>query len=155
MGQALLALGIATPAQLLEARAAPLGDMPLGERLVATGALSQADLHTVIAHKLGHPVVHLARFPIDPAAVAKLSMRTAFTCLAVPLLLDGRRLIVAVDRPSRIDELHEQQPLHGLQLLPVLAPREHLKLALMQLARRREMWPGSVSRSPGFFPSTR
>lgn len=155
MGQALLALGIATPQQLLQAMAEPLGEMPLGERLVATGAITQGDLHTVIAHKMGYPVVDLSRFPVDPVAVGKVSMRTAFTCLAVPLMLDGRRLIVAVDRPSRIEELREQQVLPDLAPVPVVAPRAHIKLRLMQLSRQREMWPGSVSRSPGFFPSGR
>jgi hypothetical protein len=155
MGQALLALGIATPQQLLRAMAEPLGDMPLGERLVATGAITQGDLHTVIAHKMGYPVVHLSRFPIDADAVGRLSMRTAFACLAVPLMVHERRLIVAVDRPSRIDDLHGKQVLHDLVPVPVVAPRAHIKLKLMQLARQREMWPGSVSRSPGFFPSTR
>lgn len=154
MGQALLALGIATPQQLLKAMAEPLGDMPLGERLVATGAITQGDLHTVIAHKLGYPVVDLSRFPIDPAIVSKLPMRTAFGCLAVPLMLEGRRLIVAVDRPSRVDDLREQQVLGDLVPVPVVAPRAHIKLRLMRLSRQREMWPGAVSRSPGFFPTT-
>jgi hypothetical protein len=81
-------------------------------------------------------------------------MRTAFGCLAVPLMLEGRRLIVAVDRPSRVDELREQQVLGDLVPVPAVAPRAHIKLKLMQLSRRREMWPGSVSRSPGFFPTT-
>jgi hypothetical protein len=36
----------------------------------------------------------------------------------------------------------------------VIAPREHLKVALMSLSRQHEMWSGSATRSHGFFPST-
>lgn len=154
IGQALLSLGMATPAQLLQAMAEPLENMPLGERLVHTGVITQADLHTAIAHKMGYPVVHLPRFPIDPNAVRKISMRAAFTCLVVPLMIDGVRLIMATDRPARLEELRDQNVLHDLSPVAVLAPHPHLRLTLMALSRQQEMWPGSVSRSPGFFPSS-
>ncbi len=154
IGQALLSLGMATPEQLLAAMAEPLGDMPLGERLVATGVITQADLHTAIAHKMGYPVVDLTRFPIDPAAVGKVSMRAAFACLAVPLMIHGMRLIVAVDRPSRVEDLREKRALVDLAPVPVIAPRSHIRLTLMALSRQQPVWAGAVARSPGFFPAT-
>ncbi|MEW6707405.1 MAG: hypothetical protein AB1430_21390 [Pseudomonadota bacterium] len=154
IGQALLALGMATPEQLLKAMAEPLGDMPLGERLVATGVISQGDLHTAIAHKMGYPVVDLTRFPIDPAAVGKLPMRAAFSCLAVPLLIHGVKLVLAVDRPARLEELRDKHVLHDLAPVAVVAPRSHIKLTLMHLSHQQPMWSGSVMRSAGFFPAT-
>ena len=35
----------------------------------------------------------------------KLPLRMALEARAVPLMVDGQRLIVAVDRPSRADKL--------------------------------------------------
>jgi hypothetical protein len=155
IGQALLSLGMATPEQLLKAMAEPLEGMPLGERLVHTGVITQGDLHTAIAHKMGYPVVDLTRFPIDPKAVSRIPMRIAFACLSVALMVDGERLVIATDRPSRIEELRDHNVLHDdLKPVPVIAPREHLKVALMSLSRQHEMWSGSATRSHGFFPST-
>lgn len=140
MGRALLQLGLATPAQIQHALAQPLGDMPVGERLVATGLITQGELDAAIAHKLGCPVVDLMRFPLDPRASAKLSIHTAMLCRAVPLMLDDTRIVVAVDRPSRIDELRERQALLELEPVGVLASRSHIAQVLARLAQQQNLW---------------
>lgn len=155
IGQAMLELGLVTPEQIHRAQAAPLGEMPLGERLVAIGAISKADLHTGLAHKMGYPVVDLTRFPIEPKAVKKLSLRTAQVSRCVPLLLDGKRLIVAVDRPARLEYLRGHSSLHGFQVLAAIAPKLQIKLALATLSQSGDLWSdASGSTRLSLFPTT-
>jgi hypothetical protein len=154
MGQALKQLGMATQEQIDDALAQPMGDMPLGERLVALRVISAGDLQTALAHKMGYPVVDLTRFPIDPHAVRALPVRTAIACRCVPLMIDGRRLIVAVDRPSRLDRLRERHVLVDLVPVATVASRAHLKAAFGELVQQ-DVWVGSVAVKSGFFLSTR
>ena len=153
IGQALLHLGLVTPEQLQQALAAPLGDLPLGERLVARGIISAGDLQTAIAHKMGYPVVDLTRFPIEPAALHKLPVKVALACRTVPLMLDGKRLIVAVDRPARLEDLRSRHVLYDLQPVAAVAPKSQIRTALAGLMQQ-DVWAYSVGVRPGFFPTT-
>jgi hypothetical protein len=149
IGQALLNLGLVTEELIQRALSEPLGDMPLGERMVSIGAISRADLHSALAHKMGYPLVDLTRFPIDPQALSKLSLRAAVACRAVPLMVDGRRLVLAVDRPSRVDELRAAHALVGQQLAVAIASKRHIKLTLNQFAQQRDLWyHASATRNP-------
>jgi len=134
LGLSLLALGLLTANQLDRALARQAPDMPLGELLVTSGLISGADLQTAIAHKMGYPLVDLARFPIDAAALSKLSKHLAVSCRAIPLMLDKERLIVAVDKPSRVDKLQEVHALAQFTTVPVLAPKMQILLALDRLS---------------------
>jgi hypothetical protein len=141
IGQALLDLGMLTREQLQRALAVPMKELPLGERLVAEGLISRSDLKTALAHKMGYPIVDLARFPIQPEAASKIPARVAIECRAVPLMLDGARLIVAVSSPSRINKLREMFSLAGLTPVPVLSSKAHIKQALAG----RDVWSLTVS----------
>jgi hypothetical protein len=135
IGQSLLALGLVTPAQLQQALDTPDGVRPIGQRLVAAGVLSQAALHTAVAHKMGYPFVDLDRFPIDPQAVVKLPYKIAVKARVLPLMVDGTRLIVAVDRPARIDKLQELRGHAPLQFVPVLASKQRILAVLSRYAK--------------------
>jgi hypothetical protein len=154
IGHALLALGMVTREQIERALAEPLGDMPLGERMVALSVISKADLETAIAHKMGYPFVDLTRFPIDPAVARKLPLRMAVTHRALPILLDGSRLALAVDRPSRVPKVQSLYALAGFTLAPVLAAKGQILLALSALARQ-DLWQERVSIQAEFFATTR
>jgi hypothetical protein len=152
IGQALLQLGRVTPLQLERALAGKPPDVPLGEMLVACGILSSADLQTAIAHKMGYPLVDLTRFPVDPHAARRIPLRQALECRALPLMVDGQRLVVAVDRPSRTNKLHTLQSLAQHTLVPVLASRNHIMTALQALAQ--DIWADNVHGRPAFFAPT-
>jgi hypothetical protein len=152
IGQALLALGLVTPRQLERALAAKPADVPLGEMLVAQGLLSGADLQTAIAHKMGCPLVDLTRFPVDPQAARRVPLRVAVECRALPLMLHGDRLLVAVDRPARTEKLRTVASLSQLRLAPVLASRNHIMTALQALAQ--DIWADHLCGRPTFFAST-
>lgn len=153
LGRSLLELGLVTPAQLEQALAAKPADAPLGEALVARGVITQGDLHTAIAHKMGYPFVDLTRFPIDPAAAKKLPLRHAVTCRALPILIDRDRLIVAMDRPSRAPQVQALYAIAPLRVVPVLASKGQLLLALSGLSQH-DLWSETVSIRAGFFAET-
>jgi hypothetical protein len=144
LGQSLLAVGLVTQAQLDRALASA-SDKPLGEALVAAGVISRADLQTALAHKMGYPLVDLTRFPIDPAAIEKLPWRVAVECRALPILLDGERLIVAVDKPSRVVKLGAVQAIAQLKVLPVMGVLDRMS---------KDVWAQYAANRTGFFPTT-
>jgi hypothetical protein len=153
LGRSLLALGLVTPGQLDEALAGKAAEAPLGEALVARGLITPGDLHTAIAHKMGYPFVDLTRFPIDLLAAKKLPLRQAVSCRALPILIHGDRLIVAMDRPSRAPQVQQLYAIAPLRVVPVLASKGQLLLALSGLSQH-DLWQESVSIRPGFFAAT-
>jgi hypothetical protein len=153
LGQSLLALGMVTQDQLDQALAQPRGDLPLGERMVADGVISRSNLQTALAHKMGYPYVDLSRFPIDPQAAKKVGLRLAVDSRALPVMLDGQRLIVVVDRPSRTVKLRGLRAFAQLSIVPVLASKTHILEALTRLAQQ-DVWVEHVPISFGFFDTT-
>lgn len=153
LGQSLLDLGMVTRTELEQALADKPADAPLGEALVARGVITKGDLHTAIAHKMGYPFVDLTRFPIDPAAAKRLPLRYAVTCRALPILLERDRLIVAVDRPSRAPQVQALYAIAPLRVVPVLASKGQLLLALSALSQH-DLWSDNVSIRAGFFATT-
>jgi hypothetical protein len=153
LGQSLLALGLITQAQLDRALASQSRDVPLGESLVTAGMISRHDLQTALAHKMGYPLVDLARFPIDAKATAKLPHRVATSLRMVPLLLTGQRLIVAVDKPARVLKLGTVHAIAGVTVVAVLASRVQIALAHQRMTG--DVWSGhSTGERYGFFATT-
>ena len=138
IGKALMDLGLVTRGMVERALARQGNErrLPLGEMLVAEGLLARADLQTALAYKMGYPLVDLARFPIDIAAAGKLSHSAMVEHNAVPLLLHGDQLVVAIDDLARITRLQTLQALAGLRVVPVLACRGRIALALAELPQR-------------------
>ena len=154
IGQALLNLGLLTQDQLDRFLARPPADLPLGEALVRNGTITRSDLNTALAYKMGYPLVDLARFPIDAAAVEKLPTRVILLARSLPLMIDRERLIVAVDKPARVDKLRSMHVFtQQTVVVPVLASKGQLVLALGRI-QQHDVWSQSVSLRPGFFATT-
>ena len=152
LGESLLALGLVTRFQLDRALARQPDKMPLGESLVAAGVISRADLQTAIAHKMGYPLVDLSRFPVDAAAASRLPRRLALSYRAMPLMIDKGRLIVAVDKPSRVVVLEAVHAFAEFKVVPVLAPKMQILLALEKLSSN--VWSHNVTERQAFFDTT-
>lgn len=152
LGQSLLALGLLTPAQLERELARPRTDVPLGEALVKAGMITRSDLQTALAHKMGYPLVDLARFPIDPRATAKLPQRIAIKARVMPLLLDGDRLIVAVDKPARVQKLRMNHAFMHSNIAPVLASKTQLLTIIDGLTN--DVWSERSVERQRFFSTT-
>lgn len=148
LGEALVDLGFITRGVLDRAVSdqTPERERPLGEELVAAGLLERADLRTALAHKMGYPLVDLARFPIDVQAARRLSQKSMLEHNAFPLLQDGERLIVAIDDLKRIPRLQALQALARLKVVPVLASHGRIALALAALPQRlgNDRWAENV-----------
>lgn len=152
LGQSLLALGLVTQTQLERTLASLDGKMALGETLVNAGMVSRTDMQTALAHKMGFPLVDLQRFPVDPAATALLPLRIAISHRVMPLLLEQQQLIVAVDRPSRVIKLRLLEGYARTAIVPVLALKSQLLLALNR--QSGEGWNVNVSERVNFFATT-
>ena len=123
IGEALIALGFIDEAQLEEALAQQREDrsVPLGELLVRSGLVTRADLQTALARKMGYPLVDVTQFAPEAEALGRLPYAVAIRLPALPLLLRGGRLIVAVEDPSRPDVLDDLEFAAQTKLVPVLA----------------------------------
>jgi hypothetical protein len=152
LGQSLLELGLVTQAQLDRTMAGLDGKTALGEALVGCGLVSRADMRTALAHKMGFPLVDLQRFPLDAAALALLPLRTAISHRVMPLLLEQQQLIVAVDRPSRVAKLRLLDAYAQTPIVPVLALKSQILLALNR--QSGEGWNLNVSERVNFVATT-
>ena len=123
IGEALVALGYITDTQLADALAQQREDrnVPLGELLVKKGLVSRADLQTALARKMGYPLVDVTQFPVDTEAVTRLPYAVASRVPALPLVVRGGRLVVAVEDPSDRRKLEEVEFAAQCKLVPVLA----------------------------------
>ncbi len=152
LGQALLALGLLTPAQLERMLQRANGKTALGEALVDSGLVSRADLQTALAHKMGYPLVDLERFPLDPQALALVPRRLAISHRVLPLMLDPQRLVVAVDRPGRVLKLRQLDAFAQMPIAPVLALKSQILVALNR--QSGDGWNINVSERVNFFATT-
>jgi hypothetical protein len=153
IGQALLDLGLVTRKQLDRALAQKTPDVPLGEMFTVQGIVSRADLDTALAYKMGHPIVDLARFPIDVAAAQRVPFRLALWARGLPLAMQGNRIVAAVDKPSRLARLQTVKALAGIELVPVLACKSKIVKTLSDLAVKG-VWTDHVAAMPGYFATT-
>jgi type II secretory ATPase GspE/PulE/Tfp pilus assembly ATPase PilB-like protein len=123
IGEALVALGFITEEQLAQALDQQRQDrgIALGELLVRKGAISRDDLQTALARKMGYPLVDLHQFTCDTQALAKLPYAVASKTPALPLMLHGGRLVVALEDPTRRRSIDEIEFASQLKAVPVLA----------------------------------
>jgi hypothetical protein len=153
MGQALLNLGLATPSQIERALAqqTPERSKPLGQTLVDAGIVSPIDLEAALAHKMGYPLVDVEQFPIDPAATRQLTLRTVQAIQALPLMVDDKRLVLAVASPSRVSSLKVLKAMADVTPVAVLARRSALNRMLAAMSTR-DVWapavPGELQPAP-------
>ena len=138
IGEALLALGFINQTQLDEALAQQREDrsVPLGELLVRRGLVTRADLQTALARKMGYPLVDVTQFPSEAEALSRLPYAVAARLPALPLLLRGGRLIVAVEDPSRPEVLDDIEFAAQTKLVPVLARASLLPAAIAKAYER-------------------
>jgi type II secretory ATPase GspE/PulE/Tfp pilus assembly ATPase PilB-like protein len=122
IGEALTALGLVTDAQLAEALQEQQRDrsVPLGELLVRKGFVSREDLQSALARKMGYPLVDVAGFPVEADAVRALPYAAASRLKAVPLLIRGGKLIVAIEDPSARLAIDEIEFISQLKVVPTL-----------------------------------
>jgi Type II secretion system (T2SS), protein E, N-terminal domain len=148
LGESLLELGLVTQQELdraVRTQAQAHNEQPLGEALVGAGLITGTDLQTALAHKMGYPVVDLLRFPVDDKAVKRFSAAVMHEHRALPLMQDGNRLFVAVDSLTSVATLKSLQSVAGLELVPVIAPRGRLSVALAANIKSSDVWASNIT----------
>lgn len=135
IGEALLALGLIDERALGDALQQQTQDRtrPLGELLVQRGLVSRGDLQAALAHRMGFPIVDAAAFPVEPEAVERIPETLARRLPALPLLLRGDRLVVALEDPSARIVVDELEAVADCSIVPVLACAGSLAPALDRL----------------------
>ena len=146
IGEALIALGFIDQAQLELALSQQREDrsVPLGELLVRRGLVSRADLQTALARKMGYPLVDVTQFTVETEALARLPFAVASRIPALPLLLRGGRLVVAVEDPSKPAVLDDLEFAAQTQVVPVLARASLLVAAIAKAYERIGVATGSI-----------
>lgn len=148
IGEALIDLQLITREQLSHALDQQKLDRttPLGELLVNAGHVSREHLQLALARKMGYPVVDVAAFPIDAEAVRKLPYGAARRTAALPLLLRGGQMIVALADPSRRSVIDELGSMTQLKIVPTLALAESLSTVITATYHRfgADVWLANV-----------
>jgi len=123
IGDALLALGMIRPAQLHAVVELQQRDrlVPIGELLVRQRVIRRDELRAALARQLGHPVVDLARFPIEAAALRCVPPALARRLGVLPLALGPSSLIVAMEDVTRGDALDELAAMARIKVVPAQA----------------------------------
>ncbi|WP_284614313.1 GspE/PulE family protein [Aquabacterium humicola] len=138
IGEALIALGIIDENELGDALQQQTRErnVPLGELLVQRGVVSRGELQTALARKMGYPVVDAGEFPVEPEAAMKLPAALARRLPALPLMMRGGRLIVALEDPSARILIDEIEFTTQAKVVPVLAREGTLLPAINRLYQR-------------------
>lgn len=132
VGEALLALNLIQPEQLQAALDMQKTDRsaPLGELLVRQKMISREDLCTALARKMGYPIVDLAHFPVDPAALQRVPYATAQRLRVLPLMLNEGTLVVGFEDVTRHASLDELEFATQSKVVPALVLPEDLDRVL-------------------------
>jgi type II secretory ATPase GspE/PulE/Tfp pilus assembly ATPase PilB-like protein len=138
IGEALLALGFVTEAQLALALEQQKKDrsIPLGELLVREGRVSREDLQTALARKMGYPIVDVDAFPVAPEAVQRVPLGIARKLNVLPLLMRGERLVVALEDPSAAAVIDEIEFVAQAKIVTTLARSGTLAAAIDKVYQR-------------------
>jgi len=129
LGELLVEAALITPAQLTEALKLQAANRRrhLGDILVEMGAVTVQQIHMAMADKLGIPYVNVRDYQIDPLAPVLLDADVATRYRALPVLLLGDSLVVAVEDPLAMDFLQDLRVLTGKIIVPVVANPNDLR----------------------------
>ena len=132
LGESLVELGFLTRAELEEALAIEARDrtIPLGQILADMGVVNIEVVQSVMAKKLGIPIVNLRKFRPTAQALKRIPPAVAIRYQVLPLTEADNALVVAVDNPTDMERMDEVRFIAGTKLIPVMAPLQDIKDAL-------------------------
>ena len=134
LGEALVAMNLISENQLEDAlsRQKEHRGKPLGEILVELGLINRDDLKRTLTQQLGIPFVDLTRYEIEPAVMKLVPAAVAAEYNVLPLCVDGRALVLAVENPLDPIPLDRIRFLSGMPIAPVMAAANELRDAIRQ-----------------------
>ena len=134
LGEALVAMNLISENQLDEAlsRQKEHRGKPLGEILVELGLVTREDLKRTLTQQLGIPFVDLTRYEVEQVALKLVPAAVAAEYNVLPLCIDGRALVLAVENPLDPIPLDRIRFLSGMPIAPVMAAANELREAIRQ-----------------------
>ncbi len=128
IGQVLVAWGKLTREQLRAALDLEKTDHGrLGEILLSKNLVSGEDLARAVAEATGFEYVSLSEGSVDPAAVDLVDEKVLRKHGALPLRIEGGRLVLATSDPTNVLALDDLKTLAGYPIRPVVAPGESIR----------------------------
>jgi type II secretory ATPase GspE/PulE/Tfp pilus assembly ATPase PilB-like protein len=134
LGEALVAMNLISENQLDDAlsRQKEHRGKPLGEILVELGLVSREDLKRTLTQQLGIPFVDLTRYEVEAPVLKLVPAAVAAEYNVLPLCIDGRALVLAVENPLDPIPLDRIRFLSGMPIAPVMAAAGELRDAIRQ-----------------------
>ena len=131
LGQTLASLlvteGLLSQEQALHAAdAAAREKIPLSRVLLRDGYLLSRDLATVLALRLGLPMISLRDAQISHDAVRLMPEEIARRYISLPIAADETSVQIAMADPGDLAALQDLQALLGLEIAPVVAVQEEI-----------------------------
>ena len=140
LGEVLMEAGLLTQDQLTKAlEECARSGQRLGEHLVDQGIVSERDIAWRLSHQLGYLFVDLTKETLNPDLSVTIPEPLARRYRAVPLILDGKSLTVAMADPLDFDAIQDISFFSGCTVKPVLAGRSAIKEAAENIYRKQEV----------------
>ncbi len=102
----------------------------IGDTLVRLGYISKDNLLEVFSAELSLPVIHLARYKIQPDVLSLIPQKIAELYCLIPVSRVGHTVTVAMSDPMNINALDDLKRATGFQVRPVLATDSQIREAI-------------------------
>jgi twitching motility protein PilT len=106
---------------------------PLGKILLESGLIEEKSLVEAVAKQIGLPFVDLETERLEPTIAAMVPPEFAREREAVPVRVDGGKLVVAMVHPANSAAINAIAEATGYEIQPALVVRRHLIAALHDL----------------------
>jgi hypothetical protein len=98
----------------------------LGEILMQMGLIDDSQLKIALARKFGIPYVNLTSFIFEPEAIKMVPANLARKFLTMPLCLQERKLVLALEDPMNVQTIREIEFSTKCKVLPVMGLQEQI-----------------------------
>lgn len=143
LGEVLIAGGYITEAQLEEAlerqKNSPERKM-LGDTLIEMGFVSEEEILTELSKQLNVRILTMDKLNSSAEVIAMIPREVSEKLSIVPLSIEGNELYIATDNPLNYYGFQDLEELVGKQIVPFLAKKEHIRIALEQNYANRNMF---------------
>ncbi|OQB21851.1 MAG: bacteriophage N4 adsorption protein B [candidate division BRC1 bacterium ADurb.Bin183] len=139
LGDMLFREGLISNAQLEEAdkRQKESGKF-IGQILVEMGAVTEGVKMSFLRKKLGYDYISLENKQIDPLCLTYIPKSFAEKFHLVPVKMENRTLVVAMDDPSDLSVMDNLKAIVGVPIKPVISTSADIDAALKQYPEQEE-----------------
>ncbi len=139
LGQILQNNSLITEDELAEAnRRRRVEEKTLGRVLVEMGVLEEQRKMSALKQMLGHEIVSLEDFEIDPQILGLLPRSFCERHMAVPILQEGNAIVLAMEDPSDIIAVDQARDLSAMEVRPVITTCKDILNSIAQYPQRDE-----------------